>query len=597
MKTAKNKYNNGSLEAITIITFFIILFLVTIFAGSAAAQPINGNSGHCLEFNGTSSGVTFNNNNLGLSGNTMTVTAWVKCNSTTNEGNWAGIVSVDNANSSASGDDGQFWLQHSQLNTQFEFAVETTNGRQYVQSVTSPVTGQWYHVAGVYDGSYVNIYVNGVLESRYAQTGNINNFNGQYNLVLGQWANPGNAYRRFNGDIDEVSIWSVALTQTQIRSYICKTLQGTESGLVAYFRMNETSGTRVSDVTSNGRKGTSSNTTIVWSGAPIGDASINTYGGSRLSINNPTYGDSLSVTNFSSVPAGIQLYRIDTMPNTTTSPAGYTSLATGYYYGVFVIGSTSTTYKVNYYFTGNPMVTTQNIGGLANRSDNSVLTWADLGASTVASTSVLQKAGQSGRNEFIPELKASPMPISLLSFSATPDGNVVDIKWSTASEVNNHYFTVERTTDGIHYETVATVGGAGNSDYTISYSAKDENPVEGTSYYRLKQTDFDGKSKTFENVIVTYTESNSTSLLTQHTYPNPFKTSFSINFESSKSTQLSVEILSSSGSFIDGETITCAKGNTQYEYPKGYMLISGIYFVHVTDLTNGQSTVQKIIKL
>ncbi len=597
MKTAKNRYSNGNLEAITIITFFIILFLVTIFAGTAAAQPVNGNSGHCLEFNGTSSGVTFNNNNLGLSGNTMTVTVWVKCNSTTNEGNWAGIVAIDNGNSSASGDDGQFWLQHSQLNTLFEFAVQTSNGRQYVQSVTSPVTGQWYHVAGVYDGSYVNIYVNGVLESRYAQTGNINNYNGQYNLVFGEWANPGNAYRRFNGDIDEVSIWNVALTQTQIRAYMCKKLQGAELGLVAYFRMNETSGTRVSDVTSNGRKGTSSNTTIVWSGAPIGDASVNTYGGSRLSINNSSYGDSLSITNFSSTPTGIQLYCIDTVPNTTTAPAGYTSLATGYYYGVFIIGSTSPTYKVNYYYTGNPMVTAQNIGGLANRSDNTVMTWTDLGTTVIASTSVLQKAGQSGRNEFIPELKISPMPISLLNFSAIPDGNVVDIKWSTATEVNNHYFTVERTTDGTHYETVAIVDGAGNSDYTLSYSAKDENPVAGTSYYRLKQTDFDGKSKTFEDVIVTYTESNSTSLLTQHTYPNPFKTSFSINFESDKATQLSVEVLSSTGAFIDGETIICAKGNTQYEYQKGYLLTSGIYFVHVTDLASGQSTVQKIIKL
>ncbi|HTA82531.1 MAG TPA: LamG-like jellyroll fold domain-containing protein [Bacteroidia bacterium] len=597
MKTAKNKYNDGSLEAVTIITFFIILFLVTVFAGSAAAQPVNGNSGHCLEFNGTTSGVTFNNNNLGLTGNTMSVTAWVKCNSTTNEGNWGGIVSVDNASSSASGDDGQFWLQHSQLNTQFEFAVETTNGRQYVQSVTSPVTGQWYHVAGVYDGSYVNIYVNGVLESRYSQTGNINNFNGQYNLVLGQWANPGNAYRRFNGDIDEVTIWNVALTQTQIRAYMCKKLQGTESGLVAYFRMNETSGTRVNDVTSNGRKGTSSNTTIVWSGAPIGDASVNTYGGTRLSINNPTYDDSLSITNFSSTPTGIQLYRIDTMPNTTTAPAGYTSLATGYYYGVFVIGSSSATYKVNYYYTGNPMVTAKNLGGLANRSDNSVMTWTDLATSAISSTSVLQKAGQSGRNEFIPELTISPMPISLLNFSATPDGTVVDIKWSTASEVNNHFFTIERTTDGTHYETVAIINGAGNSDNSLSYSAKDENPVEGLSYYRLKQTDFDGESKTFENVAVNYTEGISTSLTAQHTYPNPFKTSFFINFESDKATQLSVEILSSTGSMIDAETINCTKGNTQYEYQKGYMLTSGIYFIHITDLANGQGTVQKIIKL
>jgi hypothetical protein len=597
MKTITNKNNDGRLEAIAVITFFIILFLFTILASPVSGQ-VNGNSGHCLEFNGTTSGVTFANNDLGLSsGNTMTVTAWVKCNSTTNEGSWANIVTLDNSNSSASGDDGQFWLQHSQTNSTFEFAVEdVSNSRNYVESVTTPVTGQWYHVAGVYDGSFINIYVNGVLESRYGVSGKkINNFSHDYNLVLGQWANPGNSYRRFNGDIDEVTIWNIALTQTQIRTNMCKKLQGNEAGLVGYWRMNETSGNNIHDVTSNGNTGTGSNTSIVWSGAPIGDASTFTYGGSDISISNPAYGDSLAVNGFSSVPSGIQVYRIDTIPNYTTAPAGYAALATRYYYGVYVIGSTSPAYKVSYYYNGNTQISSSSNAALATRNDNSVTAWTDLSASLNIISKAFQKTGQSGRGEYIPALK-SVLPISLLNFNATANGNEVNINWSTASEKDNHYFTVERTTDGVNYETIATLNGAGNSDQTIDYSAKDPNPIQGTSYYRLRQTDFDGNSETFKCVTVNFSGSiGTTSFEVQSIYPNPFRNNFSMNIECNKAGQLNIEILNTNGSLIDKNTTVCAEGSNTYEYSKGYILAAGIYFVRLTDQA-GNQTITKIIK-
>ena len=598
MKTTTNKNYNGRIEEITVITFFIILFIFTILSGNVSAQ-VNGNSGHCLEFNGTTSGVTVNSGDLKLNqGSTMTVTAWVKCNNTTSEGSWASIVALNNGGAGYSGDDGQFWLQHSQDNSVFEFAVESESGsKNYVQSITEPVTEQWYHVAGVYDGSYIYLYVNGILEAKTAQTGKINSYRGDFNLVFGQWANAGEAYRRFNGDIDEVTIWNVALTQTQIRAYMCQSLQGTESGLIGHWRMNETSGNKVYDVTSNKYNAVSSNTSIVWSGAPIGNASTNTFGGTHLSLNNPTYGDSLVVNTLSSTPTGIIIYRIDTMPNSTTPPAGYTSLATKYYYGVYIIGSATPTYKVSYYYTGNPEVTSSNIGGLAMRTDNTVTTWSDVAATINSSSKILQKANLSGRNEFIPAIKIIGLPISLLNFSAAPNGTVVDIKWATATEINNSFFTVERTTDGINYETVSTVKGSGNTDYEINYAATDANPVSGISYYRLRQTDFDGKSKFFEAVAVTYTESAFNSLDVKNVYPNPFGNNFSITLECNTAKTLNIEILSITGLTIDKETVSCSQGSNTYEYSKGYLLTTGTYFVSVTDPSNGQTTVKKIVKL
>ena len=87
----------------------------------------------------------------------------------------------------------------------------------------------------------------------------------------------------------------------------------------------------------------------------------------------------------------------------------------------------------------------------------------------------------------------TPLPIDLLSFTAAlNERREVDLVWVTASEINNDYFTVERSQDLIHYETVTTRDGAGNSNQPITYTDVDPRPYSGISYYRLKQTDFDG---------------------------------------------------------------------------------------------------------
>jgi hypothetical protein len=92
----------------------------------------------------------------------------------------------------------------------------------------------------------------------------------------------------------------------------------------------------------------------------------------------------------------------------------------------------------------------------------------------------------------IAKANAGPLPIDLLHFSATPkEGNVI-LDWTTASEINNDYFSIERSTDAIHFNEIARVNGAANSNQLISYQSVDEKPLKGLSYYRLRQTDFDG---------------------------------------------------------------------------------------------------------
>ncbi len=93
------------------------------------------------------------------------------------------------------------------------------------------------------------------------------------------------------------------------------------------------------------------------------------------------------------------------------------------------------------------------------------------------------------------------MPITLTDFTAKPDGDIVNLYWRTASEVNNDYFTVEKSSaNTLIFEFVDNVKGAGNSNIPVDYFATDFSPYMGNSYYRLKQTDFDGRV-TYSNLL------------------------------------------------------------------------------------------------
>lgn len=85
------------------------------------------------------------------------------------------------------------------------------------------------------------------------------------------------------------------------------------------------------------------------------------------------------------------------------------------------------------------------------------------------------------------------LPIELIYFEAecNKDG-YVDIEWSTATEINNDFYTIQRSNNGSDFEDIEIVNAAGNSSEILFYNSKDENPILGTSYYRLKQTDLDG---------------------------------------------------------------------------------------------------------
>jgi len=89
---------------------------------------------------------------------------------------------------------------------------------------------------------------------------------------------------------------------------------------------------------------------------------------------------------------------------------------------------------------------------------------------------------------------ADVLSVQLTSFTAEKNGNSVELRWTTEAEVNNDFFTLEKSADGIHFAAIAFIAGAGNSQQRKTYVHSDTEVNEGKSYYRLKQTDFDGLS-------------------------------------------------------------------------------------------------------
>lgn len=121
---------------------------------------------------------------------------------------------------------------------------------------------------------------------------------------------------------------------------------------------------------------------------------------------------------------------------------------------------------------------------------------------------------------------ASPLPIQLVSFDAFSKGNLIELNWKTATELNNDFFTIERSQSGEKFTDLFQVKGAGTKQTESRYLAKDVNPIRGTSYYRLKQTDFDGTASFSEVVRVEFNGENGWTV-----YPNPTDgSSFTIKF-------------------------------------------------------------------
>lgn len=150
------------------------------------------------------------------------------------------------------------------------------------------------------------------------------------------------------------------------------------------------------------------------------------------------------------------------------------------------------------------------------------------------------------------------LPIELLNFDAAEAGQNVQLDWSTGSERQNDYFTIERSQDGENFETVGTVKGAGNSSKQLNYSYTDYTPMAGISYYRLTQTDYNGQSETFGLRAV---EVKGGDIFT-NVYPNPTNDSWvNVAVKRSASAEIQVNLYNVFGQLVKTEIFNPTGGN------------------------------------
>ena len=205
---------------------------------------------------------------------------------------------------------------------------------------------------------------------------------------------------------------------------------------------------------------------------------------------------------------------------------------------------------------------------------------ATAGLSTlVFSISFLYLNIESKTNAYAENTSSSlPLMDNILNFNGViiPEG--VRLNWCTSEEVNNDYFTLERSTDGINFEAVDNIDGAGNTKQPVQYNYVDDSPSEGINYYRLAQTDFDGSQKTYESISVKLDE-NTPALSVMKVYPNPFNGDFLLTYHSSMKTDTKVDILNADGKNIYSEVLKSDSGTNLYDFNNKMLLEQGTFFV------------------
>lgn len=139
---------------------------------------------------------------------------------------------------------------------------------------------------------------------------------------------------------------------------------------------------------------------------------------------------------------------------------------------------------------------------------------------------------------------AAPLPIELLSFTAVSKEKSVDTRWSTATELNNDYFTLQRSVDAKSFEDIAIIDGAGNSTNKRDYSFLDRAPLSGLSYYRLKQTDFDRQFTFSETIAVKF---NGNGFVV---FPNPANNKVTILADQNRQDRFVIQLLDISGRIV-----------------------------------------------
>lgn len=276
-----------------------------------------------------------------------------------------------------------FWFCASSTNFFIEYGDgRGENSEEFRRGKTAPgnfIAGRWAHVSAVMiSANNIELYINGF------NVGGLYTGNTTLPMAsafptdvakIGYFYTNGSTLR-FKGMIDEIRIWNRALTQGEIQNEMCKKISGTEPGLIGYWTFDEITGSTVVDKSPNGFDGQLMNApTRVYSGAPLGDESVNqyttTWTGNVVSMTEGIH--TINVSNISGNPQGVHIYAVRNFPSQTEGLDVAT--LTPPYFGVFTAAlDVNNTFDVS---------KDDEFCGFFERKDNSEAVWTDPGGAMI----------------------------------------------------------------------------------------------------------------------------------------------------------------------------------------------------------------------
>jgi hypothetical protein len=489
------------------------------------------------------------------------------------------------------------------------FNFRAANGTRVDYDIAFPaaIAQHWNHIAITINRSGNIIgYLNGIATGHAYTTGTENisadaakTLAGTLPVRLGTDGKV-NGYRApFNGTMDEVRIWKSVRTPQELRDNMCHKLTGSESNLLAYYKMDEVSGNGIvnnATATSGSFNGTwVNNISRVNSGAAIGDVSLNVYAtdlsDSILNINSSSAGN-FSISNIAANMQGLQVYEINGVPANVTGILNPNNK----YYGVFPVNNVAT-YNITYDYSNDTVAVSNNSSTDLYRRGTADSDWVSAGFAKDATSKTFTNSGLSGASEMLlGNFTTNPLALDLIDFNIvkSTDQSKAILTWIVANVEQGASYEIERSRDGVVFlnmGTVSVVTDSKDEKGNDVYHFTDATPLPGNNFYRIKVVKADGGFKYFPVKSIQFNAAENRFSL----FPNPFDHQLTLSYVSQINTVITVMVYDLIGKEISRQNIKVTPAVSQYPidvagFPNGSFLLS------VRDRNSNFQTTIKMIK-